>query len=388
MGRNKIRHYHEKKLFKLFRKYRDGKINSKERDFVEAYDKWFDNKAGFYEHMPVEEQQTLTAEMLERAHEQMNYKLAIPIDHYTIRKLSAVAAVLLLFAGIWIWKQYGTGKKSVLLTQAERFKNDVAPGYNGAILTLSDGRKIMLDSTDNTTSIYDDKARIVKQRGSISYNGQAGAGQYNRITTPAGRQWRLVLPDGTKVWLNAMSSIRYPLVFNGMRREVEISGEVYLEVKHNRNQPFLVKAGGQLIEDIGTAFDVSAYNDETDVKTTLVEGSVRIAVMGTGESLLLHPGQQASSDGQGRAGVTDNVDLENVLAWKNGITAFKDADIHAIMRQVARWYNIKVVYDGKISNRLFTGEVMRNANLSDLLKILEESNIRFKINGNTITVLQ
>lgn len=167
-----------------------------------------------------------------------------------------------------------------------------------------------------------------------------------------------------------------------------MTGEVYFEVKHNAKQPLLVTVNGQVIEDIGTAFDVKAYDDEKQVKTTLVEGRVKISSGTNNPPIVLHPGQQADLDINGSLKVVNNVDLENILAWKDGITSFKDADIQTIMREVARWYNVKVVYEGEIPDRLFTGEIMRTSNLSDLLKILEESNIRFKIDGNTITVMQ
>jgi transmembrane sensor len=222
------------------------------------------------------------------------------------------------------------------------------------------------------------------------------------LATPKGGQYQLVLPDGSKVWLNAASSIRYPVAFTGNERNVELTGEAYFEVAKNPAMPFKViipsstKAGRSMIEVLGTHFNVSAYNDEDATKTTLLEGKVRIVsgewAAGNGRSTgkkqeaLLQPGQQALLFTSGQLKKIDDADVELAMAWKNGFTAFKSADIKSIMRQVARWYNVEVVYEGTIPQRSFTGGVSRDARLSELLHLLEVSKVNFRMEGNRLVV--
>lgn len=387
MSHKNVRSYYEKKLSRILKKYRKGTATPAERDFITSLDDWLEHRPGYYEHLPEEAQRQLVDKMLQEAHTRIHMRPLFYKRHPLLIKISAAAAVLVLCMGVIRWRYDHAKKSSALLTQTVKNENPITPGYNGAILMLSDGQKILLDSTAGNRTVYDQHTRIDKQNGVLSYNSKGNPHQYNEITTPAGRQWKLVLPDGTKAWLNAASSIRYPTAFDTDRREVSISGEVYFEVVHHKEQPFFVEAGGQSIEDIGTAFNVNAYGDRVQVQTTVAEGSVRVT-NASHQAITLHPGQQASLDKTGRLLFTEKADLENVLAWKNGIFSFKDADIATIMRQVSRWYNVNVVYEGKIPGRLFTGEVMRNAQLTELLKILSESNIHFEIKGSTITVKQ
>jgi transmembrane sensor len=266
---------------------------------------------------------------------------------------------------------------------------------------------------------------VVKNRnGEVVYKSMGNARpddpvhsavSWNVLATPKGGQYQLILPDGSKVWLNAASTIRYPVAFIGNERRVEITGEVYFEVAPlistggSQKVPFIVKIGtpsgsGGQVEVLGTHFNVNAYSDEPAIATTLLEGKVKVSqsVPQGGsparreQSAILKPGEQAVLTHDSRlpdgtlvkAGLTihDNVDMDLAVAWKNGLTAFKSADIKTIMRQVARWYNVEVVYEGTIPQRSFTGGVSRDAKLSELLHLLEVSKVHFRIEGNRIIV--
>jgi transmembrane sensor len=193
------------------------------------------------------------------------------------------------------------------------------------------------------------------------------------------------LSDGTDVWLNAASSITFPTAFTGKERKVTVTGEVYFEVAKNKAKPFKVIANEAEIQVFGTHFNVNAYADEPATQTTLLEGSVKIT---RGSSTaMLEPGQQATLNKSGQMSIVEDADIEMVMAWKNGFTSFKSADIQSIMRQVSRWYNVDVYYEGNIPERKFTGDISRNANLSQLLRLLEVSKIHFTIEKNRLTVI-
>jgi ferric-dicitrate binding protein FerR (iron transport regulator) len=317
----------------------------------------------------------------------------IPI-HKTATWLSVAAILLLMVAGT-VYFLYNRNNEKPMITAAH-YKGDVAPGHNGAVLHLSDGRTVVLDSASDGTVALQGNVRAVKENGALKYVGKTDEVVYNTITTGRGRQWQLNLPDGTKVCLNAASSIRYPLSFTGKEREVVITGEAYFEVKHKTQQPFRVKAGNRVIEDIGTAFNVNAYSDEPAIKTTLVEGSVKISAAMTlpsgsqpggsigqktqlphGPEVILKPGQQAIV-------VNDNIkvdpaNMEQVLAWKNGFFGFDHADINTVMRQLARWYDVEVRFEGRPDNAPFQGKIGRGLTLAQVLKGLEQVHVHFRI---------
>ncbi len=276
------------------------------------------------------------------------------------------------------------GNKTVL-------KNDVAPGGDNAVLTLADGSQVVLNDTENGKIIEEQGISITKTKdGQLIYKIKdpelnaavktATIATYNTITTPRGGQYQIMLPDGTKVWLNASSSLKFPTSFVANYRDVELMGEAYFEVAKNKEKPFVVNVDKMKVEVLGTHFDVMAYPDEKTINTTLIEGSVK--VVQNNESRVLVPGQQAV--------VGDGIQVvkasDDVIAWKNGLTSFNDADIRTIMRQVARWYDIEVVYKGEIPRRLFTGQISRKANLSELIRIIELSDIHLKLQGNVIVV--
>jgi transmembrane sensor len=281
---------------------------------------------------------------------------------------SAAAAILLLLAGAAIYLARNHQPSPSLATT--HYTGDVAPGHNGATLHLSDGSSIRLDSAKNGTVATQGNVRAIKSNGQLKYIGKNVDLVYNTISTDRGRQWQLTLPDGTKVWLNAASSIRYPLTFTG-KRVVTLTGEAYFEVAHNAKQPFEVKAAGQTIQDIGTSFNINAYSDEPAMKTTLVEGAA--TVNGT----MLKPGQQAVL-------IHDQVQLSvanipQALAWKNGFFGFDHADIHTVMRQLSRWYGVDVKFQGEPDNAPFQGKIGRDLTLAQVLNILEQVHVHFRI---------
>ena len=293
-------------------------------------------------------------------------------------------------------------KKDDLSTKpiAERFRNDVAPASEKAILELADGSRIALDSAAKGELVQQGSTRVLKQdNGQLKYDAEKttpGATgipyAYNTVTTPRGGQYRVVLPDGSKVWLNAASSLRFPTGFAGHERKVELVGEAYFEVAKNPAMPFKVTvkpfAGNAAsapmeVEVLGTEFNINAYGDETDRRTTLLQGSVKITA-GSGQSLL-KPGQQARVNAGGLQ-IMPEVDTDEVIAWKNGLFQFKEANIQSIMRQVSRWYDVEVEYRGNIHQQFF-GKIPRRVQVSTLLKILESTGwVHFAIEGKKITV--
>lgn len=285
-----------------------------------------------------------------------------------------------------------------------RFKNDVAPGGNKAILTLSNGSSIVLDSAGNGMLAQQGNAKVVKlNNGQLAYHlstdppAAATETAYNTLTTPRGGQYKLMLPDGTGVWLDAASSIRYPVAFAGNERKVEISGQAYFEVATltaeggHKKIPFKVyiasPSGGTEVEVLGTHFNINAYDDEALLKTTLLEGSVKVS-RGNAVQLLV-PGQQAQLNENGEMHLFKNPDLAEVMAWKDGLFRFHDVDIGTIMRQVARWYNVDVYYKGSVPAYPFKADIQRDVPVSELLKLLELTNlIHFQIDGRKITVMR
>lgn len=271
----------------------------------------------------------------------------------------------------------------------EQLENDLAPGGNKAVLTLSNGVTIILDTAQNGELARQGNTQVIKMdNGQLAYNsGNSSATQllYNTLTTPTGGQYKLVLPDGTEVWLNAASSISYPTAFAGTERNVTLAGEAYFEVAKNATMPFKVQVNEMKVEVLGTHFNINAYNDEPDIKTTLLEGSVKLSNDNTNR--LLQPGQQGRLNKSGAIAILENANTEEAVAWKNGVFQFDDADIKTVMRQIARWYDVEVEFKGNINAGKFVGAIPRNSNISEVFKILELSNVHFKLEGKKIIVL-
>jgi transmembrane sensor len=269
--------------------------------------------------------------------------------------------------------------------------NDVKPGGNKAILTLSDGSQILLDSASSGVLANQGNARITKlPGGQISYNTNGLATSkvlYNKMTTPVGGMYELLLPDGSKVWLNSSSSIRFPTFFTGNERLVEITGEAYFEVTKNAAMPFIVRINQNAsVQVLGTHFNINAYADEAEIKTTLLEGAVKIT--GGLHNSLLKPGQQSLINKSGSIKVIQDADVEEAVAWKNGNFQFKSADIVTVLKQASRWYDIEIVYAGnKIPDDKFSGKISRAVNLSNLLKWMQWSDVHFKLEGKKLIIL-
>lgn len=304
------------------------------------------------------------------------------------RWMAAAGILLLVACTAFFWQN---GQEAPQMAQHDRFKNEVPAGGNKAMLTLGDGTVIELDSAANGVLTTQGRVRVVKlANGQLSYEleGSAeGVVLYNTMRTPRGGEYRLTLPDGTTVWLNAASSITYPTAFTGAVRDVKISGEAYFEVAKDAERPFIVEAGTMKVEVLGTHFNINAYAGEPVIKTTLLEGAVK--VRSDGREDMLQPGQQARLGRDGGMKVVDDVDLDEVIAWKNGYFLFVDADMPAVMRQLENWYDVTVSYEeGFVPRRSFGGGIQRSLPLSKVLTILEENNVKFRVEGKSITVLK
>ena len=300
------------------------------------------------------------------------------------------AAAVLLFATVSIYyynqRQADAGVAEQL--PPATLAMDIEPGGTLATLTLADGTKIALDTAANGSLAKQGSTQILKvQQGQLAYETRAhssGKVLYNTINTPRGGQYQVVLQDGTKVWLNAASSLHFPTSFTGKNREVEVSGEAYFEIAANAKMPFFVKVNGMAVEVLGTKFNVNAYTDEPSIKTTLLEGSVRVRK--NKEAAMLAPGQQASLTQTGNIDIDKNADVDGAVAWKNGLFRMTSSDIPTIMRQLARWYDVEVAFEDGVPVGHITGEVPRNTNLSKVLKVFQTSGIHFRIEGKTIVV--
>jgi transmembrane sensor len=367
-------------------------------------------------HMDAEKFTDLTAGMdmdlqfmqvLKKAEQETSMRSSRPVHrvHFIRKWWWAAAAVLLMLATSTYFLLRPEQKVQVAAKQPV----DIAPGKEGAILTLADGTKVILDSLGNGMVATQNGAQVILENGQLTYdpveniNGEI---TYNTMTTPKGRQFQLLLPDGTKVWLNAASSISYPTAFAGADRKVTITGEVYFEVAKNKNMPFRVNANNKAaIEVLGTHFNVNAYQDEAEIKTTLLEGSVKLSKLPVmadaqvpadqkiqmGSSVLLKPGQQGIIQAGSPANLLIPVqpaEIDKVVAWKNGLFNFEGASIGEVMKQLERWYDITVVYEKGIPDIKFFGEIGRNVTLADLIVALEDVGVHFRIDaGRKLIVL-
>ena len=300
-----------------------------------------------------------------------------------------VAAMIVLFLSVvYLYVRHNdapqTKSRQIAATEKPiRF----SPGGNHAVLTMADGTKILLDSLENG-EIRHGNLSISKKNGLLVFNANPNNSlenlSYNTLSTPRGGQYKVILADGSEVWLNASSSLRFPTAFKENKREVELKGEGYFEIAKNKAKPFQVKVGDMTIKVLGTHFNVSAYSDENAIKTSLLEGSVKIT-KGKAEGLL-KPGEQGILMKNKDKVEIKKVDLSEVMAWKNGVFQFDGADIVTIMNQIGRWYDVDIVYSGEAPVRRFEGKISRDAQLSDVLHILELSNVKFRMIGKKIIV--
>jgi transmembrane sensor len=306
-----------------------------------------------------------------------------------IKYVAAAAVLIFISAGAYFLLRDQEPKQQVAVQQY-----NIPAGGNKAVLTLANGKQIVLTDAKNGELASENTVAINKTgRGVVRYDGTSVNNEisYNTMSTPRGGQYTLILSDGTKVFMNAASSIKYPTSFSGNERKVELKGEAYFEVAHNKKMPFRVETPSHQVEVLGTHFNVNAYDDEPAAKTTLLEGSVKInkavdgKIINEADYKILKPGEQATvkTDIQ-----VANADVDEAIAWKNGVFIFNDEKIESIMRKISRWYNVDVDYKGKITSEGFGGTVSRSKDISAILHVLEETGgVHFKVEGRRITVM-
>jgi transmembrane sensor len=372
---------HPNEIEELIERYNAGKASPEEVDLVET---WYLNYQSSQKPIPADALEEDQKESLNQIIGQINCRHSI----INWQQLSIAASILILFtAGLFFYFIKIEPTRQGLVKNVA--KPDLTPGGNKAILTLSNGQSIVLNGAKNGTLAKQGNTDINKLSGSaISYQGAsniaaADAIIYNTASTPRGGQFQFILSDGTKVWLNSASSIKFPVAFNGSERKVELTGEAYFEVAHDAKRPFKVVSNQQQVEVLGTHFNINAYNDEDVINTTLLEGSVKVT--SANAAITIVPGQQAQFK-NGKINVA-SVNVDDAVAWKNGLFNFNDNSIEEVMKQLSRWYDVDIKYEGKLPSRRFSGEISRNVNASQLLDILSFKKIHYRIEGKSIIVM-
>ncbi|MGN7723523.1 FecR family protein [Chitinophaga sp. 22620] len=314
-------------------------------------------------------------------------KAPVPIRKSPLRYLKYAAAAAVIAAVALVLYKPGRQETSLQAGNVP-LAGQVIPGGNKAVLVLADGSQITLDTAGNGTIARQGNVQVIKlDSGQLAYNpsGKAGAVGYNTLATPRGGQFRIILPDGSKVWLNAASTLRFPNAFTGSEREVELSGEAYFEVAKNPSMPFRVKVNEMAVQVLGTHFNVMAYPDEPGIRTTLLEGAVKVEH--GSKAVQLTPGQQVQLTPSGGMSLEKDVDVEEVVAWKNGYFHFNRESLQGVMRQIGRWYDAEIAYEGEIAPRQFGGKIERSSSVTEVLKILELSKVHYRIEGKKIIVM-
>lgn len=373
-------------IYELIQKYQDNTITEAEK---QALMDWYRSTA--YRDADFPEEEAVVKEFM---HSRLMAGIGVKRINYSRRNWAVAASVLLLLGAGWLFvvKRRSPPPEKNLVDKT----HEIGPGANKAILTLADGSKVSLTDASKGNIAWQDGIRITKAAGgqvvyTISPSTMEGAGEsadtttrYNTITTPPGGQFQVVLPDGSLVWLNAISSLKFPVKFSALKeRRVYLTGEAYFEVVHNQEAAFRVETPRQVVEVLGTHFNINAYADEEYTNTTLLQGSVRLTA---GEnSALLKPGQEALFQDRFKVSA---VDTEYAIAWKNGLFRFDDQRLESIMKVVSRWYNVQVVFeDNAMKEEIFGFVSTRFANISALLHTLEQTgDARFKVEGSTIRI--
>lgn len=401
------------KLEKLLRLFADGEISREEYDqlfdyirlnpddehFNTAIDSVFSNSKKFNT-INSEDRELIFQNIIRNKHFYIDNQDETNIDpkySYRLWYQVGIAAsiMILLTTGLYFYTNRAP-VQTLSVKIVEPKAEVISPGDNKAILTLSDGSEIILEDAKN--GILANQAGISIQKTSdgellYSFSNAANAVTpeskenviYNKIETPVGGKYLVNLPDGSKVWLNSSSSLRFSALFNGNTREVELSGEAYFDVSKNKSKPFKVKTKDQVVEVLGTQFNINSYSDEGPIKTTLIEGSVKIIYKD--KVVLLSPGQQFQPKESALKVV--EADTEEVVAWKDGYFVFKNEDIRSIMRKLSRWYNVDVSYSGNIPDVGFGGNISRSKDISEVLDVLQLTNaVHFKVEGRRVTVMR
>lgn len=385
-------------ILELLEKYFSGTISEDEKNLL---DKWYhsfnDSEVELQTQNDETEQQLgdrIKSKVLQTIHNENPQVISKPERKWQTPAAAAIGVFLILSLGLYFILSHKLSNQEMAKKAPAEIKinNDIAPGGNKAMLTLANGSTILLDSASNGLLTQQGNIKIQKlANGLVAYkmNGkqitQNDEAFYNTISTPRGGEYQVTLSDGTKVWLNAASSIRFPVVFTGKERKVVITGEAYFEVVKNKDMPFKVEANSTEIVDLGTHFNVNAYNDEALIKTTLLEGKVKVSVPDQSPEFLV-PGQQADINKEGKIKVLDNVDTDEAVAWMHGHFQFTSADLQSILRQIARWYDVDIVYEGNVTLH-FTGQLNKNLNVSKVFETLSLTNeVHFKIIDKKIIV--
>lgn len=328
---------------------------------------------------------------IEKSLDAANYIPSRPVLWRPLR-VAAIAILLAGIAGLVLYFSNSRDVSETLLAKKNQESSVVLSSNSRQVtLTLADGRTIILDSAGNGL-LASEAGAFVRKTGNeqIIYDASTAesnysAVAYNTISTPKGKQFQIILPDRTKVWLNAGSTLKFPTVFSVRDRSVELSGEAYFEVASNKEKPFKVYSGNQTVEVLGTHFNVNAYTDEDAILTTLVEGSVKLSRSDGDQSQILKPGQQAKFE---KFFKVMEVDTYKAVAWKDGYLNFSHETIPTVMRKIARWYDIDVQYKGSVTKERFVGKIYRFQDISEVLEMLEHTgSVHFKQEGRLITVL-
>lgn len=368
----------KEKLKELFAKYAAGTCNEEEKSLLESW---------YLQHN--EDIPPINERHLEKAKRFIFLKLPgneIVFPKIGLRLAAAAVLIGIVLSAIFLIMDRQHSRTHQMLA------NDLPPGKNKATLTLANHQRINLTDAANGKLVAAQGLLITKTANGITHFDFSGKNnipnQINTLATPKGGQWELKLPDGTNVWLNSASALHFPNTFNNQqKRIVTLEGEAYFEVAKDAAHPFIVIAANQQVEVLGTHFNINSYSDEPSVKTTLLEGSVKVSITGKNRPSILNPGQQSINDGH-QIKVT-SVDIDAVIAWKNGYFQFDDEPISSIMRKLSRWYDLQVVYQDTIKNERIDGYVSRNKNISQVIKALEATKtVQFKLEGRRITVMK
>ncbi len=378
----------KKEAKELLDKYADGSCTPQEKVLVE---RWYQLESGRSK-LPNFDMLPVKSEIWESIRETNSFTGSKNKTRRIVLRLMAAASIVIIMgAGLYFFQHQKTALQLTKKQTVAVHNHDINPGGDKAILTLADGSQIVLDETDNGLIATQSGIQISKLAdGTITYKVagvKAAEGQsvtYNTIETPKGGKYHIILPDGSLVWLNAASYLRFPTAFTGSERNVELSGEAYFEVAKNKKQPFKIRANDMNISVTGTRFNVMAYKDEDYGSTTLVEGSVDVS--NASQKMSLIPGQQAINS-PGISLVKKEVDVSESIAWKNGLFYFNNSNIQSVMREISRWYDISVEYKGEIPQNRFGGYISRDSKLSQVIKMLELSGVKFSIEDRKLIVL-
>jgi transmembrane sensor len=389
----------QKEFILLIKKYLRGEASTEQINFIRKYYEGFEHEADVLDSLTEEERKRIEEHLESSIMENIASRVTKPV--YPLWKfISTVAAIVLIIFSIKLYFD-APGREKQRIAKSKTI-SDIKPGGNNAILTLTDGSTIVLNDMDDGQVTRQAGVKITKTKdGMLTYTviaderDKTTSPQFNTISTPKGGQYQILLPDGTRVWLNAASSLKYPTVFSNRERRVVLTGEAYFEVKSQLSVrgskiPFFVGTSTQVVEVLGTHFNINSYSDEPFTKTTLIEGSVRVThpIYDQETSVILKPSEQSAVAANHYIGVSA-VNTSQVIAWKSGLFQFEDSDIKTVMRELSRWYNVEVEFEGTIPNIRLWGKIHRNVNASEALKILGYFDLKYRIvqDGNSKKVI-